>query len=177
MDYAEILKEAKEERDVLESRIAKLDRLIGVTEELACDDASVTAYKASTQEKGRKTGDGQSPRRSAPVMEATESAVSKSLERLMKRTMTSELLPLVIREGVEVGGKDQIATLSARLSNSKLFTNQRGEGWWFTDRPLPTDALLVESDDKTEGRETTNPFPSVFDPIAKGRQDVPGGGP
>ena len=50
---------------------------------------------------------------------------------------TRDLVPLVRAKGIEVGGKDAVATLSARLSNSAEFRMIRGRGWWFKDEPTP----------------------------------------
>lgn len=71
-------------------------------------------------------------------MEATREAVSKILTEWAEPLETRDLVPLVKEQGVEIGGKDDVATLSARLSNSpEHFKRHKGSGWWFADRALP----------------------------------------
>lgn len=57
-----------------------------------------------------------------------EAAASKYLESKGARAPASELLPAVEKEGVEIGGKEPIKALSAYLSSSKAFNNQRELG-------------------------------------------------
>lgn len=76
--------------------------------------------------------------RSSSVMDATREAVSKILTEYGEPLETRDLVPLVKEQGVEIGGKDDVATLSARLSNSpEHFKRHKGSGWWFADRALP----------------------------------------
>lgn len=71
-------------------------------------------------------------------IDATREAVREILEEKREPLETRELVPLVKAKGVMIGGQDDVATLSARLSNSSdHFTLHRGHGWWFVDRPLP----------------------------------------
>lgn len=76
--------------------------------------------------------------RSAPIMAATERAVSEILEA-MGPLSTSDLMKLLSdRPDLNLPEKNPVNVLSARLSNSEHFETQRGVGWWFKGRPWPT---------------------------------------
>lgn len=77
-------------------------------------------------------------RRPSSVTSQTHEAVRSILEERGKPVKLPDLLSEVRNRGVHVGGKNEGATLSARLSNSDEFLSFRGVGWWFADRPLPT---------------------------------------
>lgn len=78
------------------------------------------------------------PPAAGSIMDATRTAVAKILDAIGEPVETRDLVPLVKEEDVPIGGKDDIATLSARLSNSgEQFRLHKGIGWWFADRPLP----------------------------------------
>lgn len=108
--------------------------------------------------------------RAAPMMAPTREAVHAILSEVGRPVETRELLPMVRSRGVEVGGKDPVATLSARLSNSTDFQNRRGIGWWFADRRYPGEIGFDEAEGKlVEGQPSASP-------TAQGREAVPGGG-
>lgn len=87
------------------------------------------------------------------VMDTTRAAVAKILESYGEPLETRDLVPLVKDEGVAIGGKDDVATLSARLSNSgEQFKLYRGVGWWFADRALPGASKDIE---EAEGQSST----------------------
>lgn len=90
--------------------------------------------------------------RAAPIMAATETAVAEALE-VMGPMSTSDLtLVLAGRPELNLPQNNPINVLSARLSNSKRFDNQRGVGWWFKDRPWPArfvpHGIDIEEDDE-----------------------------
>lgn len=93
------------------------------------------------------------PLATGSVMDTTRAAVAKILEAYGGPLETRDLVPLVKEEGVAIGGKDDVATLSARLSNSgDHFKLHRGIGWWFADRALPD---VPEGLEEAEGQSTT----------------------
>jgi hypothetical protein len=57
-----------------------------------------------------------------------DAAAAKYLKTKGARAPASELLEPVIKEGVMIGGKEPVKALSAYLSNSKAFNNQRELG-------------------------------------------------
>ena len=137
MDYLKILADAESRHRVVVSELAQLEKLIASAKEL-----SKMAHPAQTAADTRR------PKR------ATTSNLTRIITReiLTKRgtpMKTVELLPLLRDRGVEVGGKDPIATLSARLSNTDEFESNRKEGWWFAGVPRPSGDTIFE---ETEGR-------------------------
>lgn len=127
MDYAQIAREARTRKTQLEKELAALDKLIESAEALAgygvdLDTDSKTP-KAATTRKG--------------AVNPTREHTARLLREHGRPLQTAELVPMLRDAGVEIGGKDPIATLSARLSNSEQFKVQRGIGWWFADEEPP----------------------------------------
>ena len=155
-----LLEAAKRERGQLAARLAKLDAFIEGAEGLFSDDMT-----SSTSVRGQESVDSTSSERGAErpitgevsrtryyvtnvkrppglshghmpsVVRDTRDAVRLILQRNERPTHIRELLTEVLKQGIEVGGKDPIATLSARLSNSPEFRVKRGVGWWFSHIP------------------------------------------
>lgn len=57
-----------------------------------------------------------------------DAAAAKYLRSKGSRAPASELLTAVLGEGIHIGGKEPVKALSAYLSNSKAFNNQRDQG-------------------------------------------------
>jgi hypothetical protein len=100
--------------------------------------------------------------RAAPVMEATENAVSNLMEMMGEPMQTGQLLEFLGtgREGMNLPEKNPLNVLSARLSNSSKFQGRRGKGWWFADRPWPG-----EEDSASDGAESSEPL-NGSDPVS-----------
>jgi hypothetical protein len=131
MDYAKIAQDAKAERAELAERIQKLDLLIATVESLSgASTTSARPARAATP-------------RASNVMSPTRDAVARILRAQGRAMQTAELVPILKAAGVAVGGKNEVATLSARLSNSDDFVNNRGIGWWFTGETVPGTSSLV----------------------------------
>lgn len=109
-----------------------------------------------------------SPKNPRPkgAMEATRVAVDQALKGRGAPMQTRDLLAALTELGVQVGGKDAVATLSARLSNADDFELHRGHGWWFTGQRIPGLDF-----DEAEGQSVeAQPSASNFD---KGGRDMP----
>ncbi|EIZ79242.1 hypothetical protein WSK_2087 [Novosphingobium sp. Rr 2-17] len=77
-------------------------------------------------------------RRPAPVMQATEVAVSNLMEMLGEPLQTGQMLEFLgTAPDLNLPDENPLNVLSARLSNSSKFQGRRGKGWWFADRPWP----------------------------------------
>ena len=91
--------------------------------------------------------------RAAPVMAATEAAVADVLEAIGP-TSTSDLVELLVGHAALNLPQDKgsVNLLSARLSANSRFQSRRGVGWWFSDKPWPSDtpaAQLAEDTDQS----------------------------
>lgn len=136
MNYDRIVSDAEARRKGLLTELAALDKFIASARELARFMRSHSPDESDeTQSKPRSRGG---------VTNPTKEAVSRILRDRGCPMKTSVLLPLVLKSGVDVGGKDPVATLSARLSNADEFVNDRSVGWWFSDEPLPSQATIFE---------------------------------
>jgi hypothetical protein len=78
----------------------------------------------------RKRGPRKAQRDGVVIQTAT--IVKQYMEDKGEGLKTRELLPYVVSQGMEVGGQNPIATLSARLGTSQMFTLVRGK-WYIRD--------------------------------------------
>lgn len=125
MDYDMIIKEAEFTKSRLLMEVAGLEDIIRGAKKLK-GLSGRSAQSLPTKRKPRKGR-----------VNPTRAAASEILEAHGGPMETRDMLPLIIARGIDVGGKDPVATLSARLSNSDDFQNKRGVGWWFANRPMP----------------------------------------
>ena len=127
---ADIVEIAKAKREQLAAELAEIESFIRTAESLLSEapNPSATAIKAPRKR----------VRRGRSISEATVSAVRDALNEFNRPIPISNLVQIVREKGVEVGGKDASATLSARLSNSGEFQSHRGVGWWFKNRDFPS---------------------------------------
>ena len=131
IDYKKLANDAR-------SRLKEIDRerehLMGLVRHLEALAGDVQLPPATMPHRPTYIKSG---KRKAPTMAPTRDAARSILEEVGKPIETRDLLPLIRERGVEVGGKDPVATLSARLSNSSEFVVRRGVGWWFSDQSFP----------------------------------------
>lgn len=110
------------------------------TSRLALARAEVARLEAFLDVYQELNGGSPSPRTRARHTNAPSGAVADSaaaavehIKMVGRAVPTRELLDILKLKGIAVGGKDEIATLSARLSRSSLLVNTRGVGWETTD--------------------------------------------
>lgn len=149
-DMPQMLKE----RALLQQRLSALNKLIQAAAEyqasqpfppnpVQMSDADIAK---ALEERQRRT----SPR-AAPVMQATEDAVSKLLTEKGKPVPLNEIIYFLMHSDVQLPSHNINNVVSARLSNSKKFEGRRGIGWWFADRPWPGDTeLALDAPDENE---------------------------
>lgn len=149
-DWKTVAKEAKArlaqidaERQNLLGIVRHAEALAGLTPAVSGD-----AERPETPRTKARTGS-----TVTPTIEAVKSIIMGA-GRPME---TRDLLPLVRARGVEVGGKDAVATLSARLSNSGEFQNKRGIGWWFAGQAYPGAMSFEEAEGQSvEGQPSAS---------------------
>lgn len=136
MDYDKILRDAEAERAELLSRADKLTKLISFITALATGSTHSASVQAPQSVRA-------TTKRASNIMAPTRDAVAKILRQEQRAMQTAELVPMVQAAGIDVGGKNSVATLSARLSNAAEFKNIRGTGWWFVHEALPNTPTLT----------------------------------
>ncbi len=169
-----IIDRARAKRERLAAEIERIDAWLAMADELASDSSSEHTSKAAPARK-----EGTSQRSAGEAMTATYEATERALNEHGAPIPLGDLLAIVRAAGVEVGGKNPNATLSARLSNSDKFTSHRGLGWWFSDRPVPDTrrygSLLNEAGDEpakeaspasVTNNERATDAASIVDPFA-----------
>ena len=144
-----IVSAAQSQIKALDARRDKLLKIIELAESL--DEITEPMVPAAKQEQER----GRRVRQPSTVTVRTREAVRSLLEERGAPVKLRELLSEVRRRDIPVGGKNEVATLAARLSNTKEFRSIPGRGWWFTDKPAP--GLLSVFEESEGGPATEAP--------------------
>ena len=146
MDYAATARAAKARLKEIEAERETLLQIIAATEPMT---SAATVVRPPIP---RATAPRVRSRAAPGAMEQTKNAVTEILREKRRAMQTRELLELVRSRGVEVGGNDPVATLSARLSNADEFELHKGFGWWFSGEHIPP---VITSMRFEEAEETT----------------------
>ena len=143
-----IVSAARSQIRALDARRDKLLKIIELAESL--DRVTEPVAPAAKQEQKR------APRVRQPsaVTVRTREAVRSLLEERGAPVRLRELLSEVLRRGIPVGGKNEVATMAARLSNADEFRTIPGMGWWFTDKPDPGSLSVFEESEGGPATET-----------------------
>ena len=137
---------ARSQLKALDAKRNKLLKIIELAESLEDITKPVTLAAKKEQERAPNV------RQPAPVTVQTREAVRALLEERGEPVRLKELLSEMRRREIPVGGKNEVATLAARLSNADEFRSVQGMGWWFADRPVPGSLSVFE---ESEGAPAT----------------------
>lgn len=153
---ADLLRLAREKRDKLASEIRRLDEFIATAEQLAEESGRDHAIEQISDDlRRRRRVYVSSDSRRPTTTQATYDAVRGVLERVGRPVHVGYLLKKLQENGVVVGGKEPSSTLSARLSNSDEFISIRGLGWWFAEKPLPSELEKLKDKETAESQRST----------------------
>lgn len=158
----DIISHAMAKREKLRSELEKIDSFLATAFELEQEAGGVDA---TTEKKTLPAPEAAAP---APrkfivrlpgtgLVSATANAAGAILRERGVAMSTRELLPLIRAKGIEVGGKDPLATLSARLSNSNKVKLTSGK-WWLVD----VDGQSVESQEAADAPTTEQSAAPLF---------------
>lgn len=112
---------AKRRREELLSELARLDAFLELAAELARSGSD--SLTAQNTPRARSTA-------AARGVGADTVAASLEIVRVQGSQATRDLLPMIKARGIPVGGKSEIATLSARLSSTGKNVIEMHEGKW-----------------------------------------------
>ena len=153
MTNAPILAEASSRLAQARAEVARLEAFLEVYREL--DTGSPKVARVRTRHTMATSG-------------AVADSASAALEHIRvtgRAVSTRELVTVLTAKGIEIGGNDPIATLSARLSRSPLLTNIRGAGW----------QAASASEEETAG-DLLHSNPAVSGSTLHSADGLPGGG-
>lgn len=136
---------AQKEVDAARSRLAlaeaeleKWQTFLGTYEELTGGRSSFPEQWAAVN-----TDDSPLQRESTPIREGasslTEVIAEEFLRKIERPAKTSEILEFLTNSGFKATGKDPLANLSARLSRSQLFENERKR--WVLKKPADGEGI------------------------------------
>ena len=143
-----IVSAARSQIKALDARRDKLLRIIELAESL--DGITEPMVPAAKQEQERAPG----VRQRTAVTLRTREAVRSLLGERGTPVRLRDLLSEVRRRDIPVGGKNEVATLAARLSNADEFRSIPGKGWWFAGKPDPGSLSVFEEPEGGPATET-----------------------
>ena len=126
-----IISAARSQLAELDTKRDKLLKIIDLAESLDATTEPVVTMAKQGQERAPRV------RQPSSITVQTREAVRAHLEERGAPVRLRDLLSEVLRQGIPVGGKNDTATLAARLSNADEFRSIPNMGWWFTDKPVP----------------------------------------
>lgn len=150
-----IVSAARSQLKALDARREKLLKIIELAESL--DEVTEPVVPSTKQEQKSAP----KVRQPSSVTVRTREAVRSFLEERGSPVKLKELLSEVRRREIPVGGKNETATLAARLSNADEFQSIRGRGWWFSDQLIP--GSLPASEEPEGALATESPSDSNND--------------
>ena len=137
-------------RSQLEALDAKRNTLLKIIE-LAESLEKITEPVPTAVKRGQYAA--RKVRQPTPVTVRTREAVRALLEERGAPVRLRELLSEMSRRGIPVGGKNEVATLAARLSNADEFRSVPDMGWWFTEKPIPEERSIFEEAESASPKE------------------------
>ena len=113
-----IIAEAISRLAIARSEVARLEAFLDVYQELR-GGGSLASRSATPRRTVASTG----------AVADSATAAHAYIKEVGHPVPTRDLISILTARGIAIGGKDEIATLSARLSRSPLLVNIRGAGW------------------------------------------------
>jgi hypothetical protein len=145
----DLIARAQEKRDWHKAELVRLEAFLATAFELENDlkkspvpprDSRSDAEKADAPKRQRQATRPQSGIGAETIKAAEEIIAERG------PLSTRELLPLVLAKGIDVGGNDPVATLSARISGRCDLKTHGGK--WFFEKDLPQSVRQRTSDEE-----------------------------
>ena len=146
---ADVVTKAKQRREHLVAELARLDAFLAMAAELAADEDQPPRL-------GRAIGVTRPAAKRGIGAETVAAALG--IVRDSGPQLTRDLLPMIKALGIQIGGKSEIATLSARLSSSGKGVVEMIDGKWREAVP-----------DEAPGPETVSEREELADPSLTGK--------
>lgn len=158
-----ILRDAINRRDAAAAEAARWTDFVRMYEELRGAGPTPPAPASST---GLGERQASLPQPSGGKLNETATLAATVIRELGRPIPTRALLAELTKRGLQVGGADAVATLSARLSRSSLVENRKPFGWVLSEQP-------AEKDDAAgQGRKSEEPAASETPNDAERRGEV-----
>jgi hypothetical protein len=145
----DIIMRARQRREQLAAELARLDVFLEMAAELARDKADSPPPERTVSRPRHMAARG---------VGADTVAAALEIVRRHGPLATRALLPLITARGIPIGGKSEIATLSARLSTSGKGIIRMSAGRW-----------RAAQQDEAQGPETVPEREESADPSMEGR--------
>ncbi len=157
----DLIMRARHRREQLAAELARLDAFLEMAAELAGDELD-------PQPVGRTMS-----RRQPAARGVSADTVLAALEIVQGHgpQATRDLLPLIVARGIPVGGKSEIATLSARLSTTGKGMIRMSEGKWHEvkEHVAPGPETVSEREESADHLGEVESADSLFHQTKEGR--------
>ncbi len=159
----DLIQRAQEKREWHRTELARLESFLATAFELERDlakDGSVARDKRSDSDKADAPIRQRVARQRGGVGADTVAAAEEII-RDRGPLPTRDLLPLIRAKGIEVGGNDPVATLSARISNRSSLESHHGK-WRFREISRASDAQASEEEEAADSPAKEQSTASMF---------------
>ncbi|MEL6572830.1 MAG: hypothetical protein AAFQ64_14285 [Pseudomonadota bacterium] len=155
----------RHERAAILARLSKIEDAISKYDEWA---GSVVGLLSDETEPGNTTSKVSNENQLKPSpMKEFEQAVRKILTESNGPVSRAELLGMLKRSGIVIGGKEPINTMTTRLTRMEDVANARGQGYWMTEK-LIVDDVKQSVPSSTAVRQRTVPHTLMPGPVMPG---------
>lgn len=159
MSYDPILAEAVSRLAIAKAEVLRLEAFIDVYHELGGQPAQYSPRARNVMRVKQVTS------ATTGALADSAAAAVEYIKTIGRPVPTRDLIGVLESQGISVGGKDEIATLSARLSRSPLLVNIRGVGW-----------QLADADEEGAAGDLLNSIPTAPGSTPHSADSLPGGG-
>lgn len=170
----DLIQRAHEKREQLRVELGRIEAFLATahdlqqefsrapqqTRDVRSDSAKADAPVASVNRKRGGVG--------ADTLEAAVAIIRERGEPMSTR----ELLPIILAKGIPVGGNDQIATLSARISNKGILQLSHGKWIVGADEFEDLSAQALEREETADLPTKDQSTVSLFNPNEGERRDA-----
>lgn len=166
----DLIARAQEKRDWHKAELARIEAFLATAFELESElnkspitrDSRTDAQKAEAPKRQRQA--------SRPVSGIGAATINAAEQFIAERgpMTTRDLLPLIRSRGIEVGGNDPVATLSARISHKGDLVTFNGK-WHFKDKAPSVAGLNSTNNEAADNPAKDQSAASLFQSNQGGR--------
>lgn len=168
----DIIGRASQRRDQLKAELARIESFLATAYELQQELSGSAASKTSMTDIDKAD---LPARRTMAARGSGAQTLDAVVQILRERGMpmsTRDLLPSVLARGIEVGGKDPIATLSARISSKGIVRLNHGKWWLVNDAQEKSAETSAEADEAADTPDSETSAASLFNASQGERRDA-----
>lgn len=146
----DLIQRAHEKREQLRAELGRIEAFLATAHDLQQEFSRSPATRTAMSDAAKADAPAAAGRKRGGIGAETLDAAVAVIRERGEPMSTRELLPLILAKGIPVGGNDQIATLSARISNKGVLHLSRGKWWPTIDDFQDLDASASGDEEATD---------------------------